>query len=120
MGWITDPNGKFPQVTEMQIVDSMGYIPFWLSRESDQTIQEQLDANYPFGAGWREIGDTDADSDSHPQGYITEDGTFYYTGDPAQHPVAKYEHLGDTFFMYHHAQVCIRQGDGPTLWGRMD
>lgn len=87
-----------------------GYIPSFLSADSDDSIQEQLDAAYV--TGWRP---TKADVRLDEETWM-----LHFSNDPPLHPVGACALNGSILVLYEHAWVLVMDTDGDWEVCRMD
>ena len=103
---------KYPQLTNRDMSDFVGFIPLMISTTSDMPMTEQLNNGYNHGGGWRPFTDFVVND---------EDDTIKYPGDPAYLPIAYAEHpSGEKVYVYEHSWVRVRKLDGTDEISRMD
>lgn len=100
--WITDPLEHWPDVSQDNIIDSMGSIPSFLPL-SDVPAKEQIDLHYAAYGGWKPL-----------PGWIMDiRGVIQFPGDRELTPAALLVmDNGEQVRFYPGAWVSIRQPDG--------
>lgn len=97
---------KHPQAT----LESLGYIPEFLTTLDSRPAKEQFHHCYSFGGGWRPfVGFT-----------MRPDGDIEYKGDAPVPLIAETKLRDETIRFYDHAWVAIIQPDGSFEVSRLD
>lgn len=95
-----------PQAT----IETLGYIPFFISEADPRPAREQFDANYQHGGGWTSF-----------KGFtMLPDGSLSYPGDPPVPLLAETKLRDEVIRFYLHSWVAIIQPDGSYDIARMD
>lgn len=97
-------------ITDDDVEELMGYVPFFFSENDSRSAGEQLDANYSHGGGWNPM----------PKWEHLGDHVIKYPGDPKLRPIAVGELRDEKIFFYDHAIVAIFGADGAFGAGRVD
>lgn len=84
-----------------------GFIPSFLYEIDPRPAQEQFAERYQ--GGWRPMA-----------GFVMENTTLHYRGDPPLHPIALLQFREERLFLYPHEWVAIVQPDGSFQVARMD
>jgi len=89
----------------------VGNIVFFADEADERPLNEQFDANYAFGGGWRPF-----------EGFVFDpvEKTITYPEDPAYEPMAIAKFRDQEIIMYLHAWVLILNKDGSFEVSRMD
>lgn len=105
-----DPLDKFHHMTDNEIYQTLGALPYWVINEQYMEIplKEALDKQYGFGL-YKSTGQT-----------IEKDGTYKFPGDPNLYPLIKIERKDEIFYQYLYGMVVFVNKDGTTFVTRMD
>ena len=109
---VFDPTENYTHATEQQLARSCGLLIEWLilamtlKCTMDKSMNDTMNNFYSFGGG---IGRNMLDNNELAR--IDDQGIFYYTGDPPQHPVMSFTLDKCTAYTYPHA--CLAWCDDP-------
>jgi hypothetical protein len=99
--FVIDPTGHFKSrnVATRKLVEATGFLPAFALGKED-TIAENLAENYAFFNDWS-VGESN----------VSENGTFYYPGDPPLAPIMLIAQGTEKIYIYEHA-IVARVEDG--------
>lgn len=91
-------------------LDTLGFIPIFLSLNNPNSARLQIDENYQHGGGWRPL----------PKFKLLDDNSLKYPGDPKMKPLASCTLRNETIVFYDGAFVAIIQPDRSFEAARID
>jgi hypothetical protein len=91
-------------------IETLGYIPGFLSEDNPRCAREQIDAAYAHGGGWSPHKGFTLDAANRLHG----------KGDPPLKPLAMAKLRGETIFFYRYSWVAIIQPDRSYEVARID
>lgn len=108
-----DPTGGFEGADDDRILEACGFIPIWVAdwlqnHQDDLSLKDYLDQTYGFGL--YPMGE---------KGWIDDDGTYHYPGDPDLPPYISIETPVGLLYQYSHGIVAIPH-EGELFVTRMD
>lgn len=93
-----DPTGKWPNLAEVDLLESLGILPHWATnKKDDEGFAEAFERQYPFWCGRTDSGKT----------YITEEGIYQYPEDPDLAPILMLHSDDEVVYFYRYALVAI-------------
>ena len=101
-----DPTGAYKRLPSQTMWDSLGLIPFFVQRASQEVpegsakeVMDKMDDVYGFGLGQYNMLDQEEGS------HIDNEGVYYYPNDPDLAPIVKFELEHTTVYVYPYALV---------------
>ena len=77
--------------------EHLGFIPYWIDTQAEESFVDQIEANYAHGGGWHDF-----------DGFIRmNDGTLTYPEDPPLKPIAMVSNEREIMTLHHHSWVCV-------------
>ena len=106
---VIDPLDKFPDLSEKQIMEICGLIPYWIltPEHINLSIKEILEIEYKWGMNYFDKGE------------IGRDGTFYYPEDPPIYPLILMKREKEILYQYESGMVSFTD-NGHKYITRMD
>jgi len=100
--YTVDPLKKFSHVDPEALVNELGFIPTFITEETDNVMEEAL-LRYGFGMG------------EMTGGVVEEDGTYKYPGDPDLYPLTRCKANDTVIFIYSYGIIAFVDKDTTTV-----